>query len=50
MARRLLLCEVHDGRIADVLLYGNGEWDAALRARHAAEAPMLRRDQPVARS
>ena len=36
--------------ITDVLLYCNGEWDAALRARHAAEAPMLRRDQPVAQS
>ena len=50
VARRLLLCEVRDGRIAEVVVYCNGEWDAALRARHAAEAPMLRRDQPVAQS
>ena len=50
MARRVLLCDVRDGRITDVLVYCNGEWDAALRARHAAEAPMLRRDQPPAQS
>ena len=41
-ARRLWLCEVRDGRIADVVGYCSGEWDAALRARHAREAPMLR--------
>jgi hypothetical protein len=41
-ARRLWLCEVRDGRIAEVVGYCSGEWDAALRARHAAEAPMLR--------
>ena len=45
VARRLLLCEVRDGRITEVVVYCNGEWDAALRARHAAEAPMLRRDR-----
>jgi hypothetical protein len=50
VARRILLCDVRDGRITDVLVYCNGEWDAALRARHAAEAPMLRRDQPPAQS
>jgi hypothetical protein len=42
VARRLLLCEVRDGRIAEVVCYCNGGWDAALRERHAAEAPMLR--------
>ena len=42
VARRLWLCEVRDGRIAEVVGYCNGGWDAALRARHAAEAPMLR--------
>jgi ketosteroid isomerase-like protein len=36
------LCEVRDGRITEVLGYCNGGWDAALRARHAVEAPMLR--------
>jgi ketosteroid isomerase-like protein len=42
VARRLWLCEVRDGRITDVVGYCNGGWDDALRARHAAEAPMLR--------
>jgi hypothetical protein len=41
-ARRLWLCEVRAGRIAEVIGYCSGEWDAALRARHAAEAPMIR--------
>ena len=42
VARRLWLCEVRDGRITEVLGYCNGGWDAALRARHAVEAPMVR--------
>jgi hypothetical protein len=42
VARRLWLCEVRDGRIAEVLGYCNGGWDEELRRRHAAEAPMLR--------
>ena len=41
-ARRLWLCEVRDGRICEVVGYCSGEWDEELRARHAAEAPMLR--------
>jgi ketosteroid isomerase-like protein len=41
-ARRLWLCEVTDGRIVDVVGYCSGEWDEALRARHAVEAPLLR--------
>lgn len=41
-ARRVHVCEVHDGRITAVSVYCNGGWDDALRARHAAEAPMLR--------
>ena len=41
-ARRLWLCEVRDGRITDVVGYCSGEWDEALRARHAVEAPMVR--------
>ena len=44
VARRLHLCEVRDGVIAEVVTYCNGGWDAPLRARHAAEAPMLRDD------
>jgi hypothetical protein len=42
IARRLHLCEVADGRITAVTTYCNGGWDAELRARHAAEAPMIR--------
>lgn len=42
VARRLHLCEVRDGRIAAVTTYCNGGWDDALRARHAAQAPMIR--------
>jgi hypothetical protein len=42
VARRMILCEVRAGRITEVTVYCNGGWDAELRARHAAEAPMLR--------
>lgn len=42
VARRVHICEVHDGRIAEVTTYCNGGWDEELRARHAAEAPMIR--------
>lgn len=42
VARRLWLCQVRDGRISDVVGYCNGGWDGELRARHAAESPMLR--------
>jgi hypothetical protein len=42
VARRLFLCEVRDGRISEVTCYCNGGWNEELRARHAAEAPMLR--------
>ena len=41
-ARRIHLCEVRDGRICQVTTYCNGGWNDELRARHAAEAPMLR--------
>lgn len=41
-ARRIHLCEVVDGHITSVTTYCNGGWDADLRARHAAEAPMIR--------
>ena len=42
VARRLHVCEVSDGQITAVTTYCNGGWDDALRARHAAEAPMIR--------
>ena len=41
-ARRIWICGVEGDRIADVTCYCNGGWDEALRARHAAEAPMVR--------
>lgn len=41
VARRIHLCEVADDRICAVVTYCNGGWDADLRARHAAEAPMV---------
>lgn len=41
-ARRMWLCEVRDGLIAEVVGYCSGEWDEELRARHAREAPMIR--------
>jgi len=42
VARKLWLCEVRGGRITEMTGYCNGGWDDELRARHAAEAPMLR--------
>ena len=41
-ARRLWLCEVTDGLIVEAVGYCSGEWDEDLRARHAADAPMIR--------
>jgi hypothetical protein len=41
-ARRIHLCEVRDGRITAVTTYCNGAWDDELRARHAADATMIR--------
>lgn len=41
-ARRLWLCETKEGRIVEAVGFCTGEWDKELRARHAAEAPMLR--------
>jgi hypothetical protein len=41
-ARRIWVCRVEGGRIAAVTCYCNGGWNDELRARHAAEAPMLR--------
>lgn len=42
VARRLHVCDVTDGVITAVTTYCNGGWDAELRARHAAEAPLVR--------
>jgi hypothetical protein len=42
VARKLWHCVVRDNQIAEATCYCNGGWDDELRARHAAEAPMLR--------
>lgn len=42
VARRIHLCDVRNGQICEVTTYCNGGWDDQLRARHAAEAPMVR--------
>jgi hypothetical protein len=42
VARKLWHCVVHEGQIVEATCYCNGGWDDDLRARHAAEAPMLR--------
>jgi ketosteroid isomerase-like protein len=40
--RKIVLCEVRGSRIAELTVYCSGDWNAELRARHAAEAPVLR--------
>jgi ketosteroid isomerase-like protein len=40
--RKVLLAEVRDGRIAELTIYCSGDWDAELRARHAAETQLIR--------
>ena len=42
VARKLWHCVVRDDQIVEATCYCNGGWDDELRARHAAEAPMLR--------
>ena len=41
-ARKIWLCDVRAGQIVHATCYCTGEWDDALRARHAVEAPMVR--------
>ncbi len=40
--RKIVLCEVRDGRISHLTIYCSGDWDPELRARHAAETTLLR--------
>ena len=42
IARRVWPCEVRDGLITEAVSFCNGGLDDELRARQAAEAPMLR--------
>jgi len=40
--RKILLAEVRGGSIAELTIYCSGDWNAELRARHAAEAQLIR--------
>jgi ketosteroid isomerase-like protein len=40
--RKIILCEVRDAKISELTIYCSGDWNSELRARHAAEAPILR--------
>jgi ketosteroid isomerase-like protein len=40
--RKILLAEVRDGRVAELTVYCSGDWNAELRARHAAETELMR--------
>ena len=40
--RKILLAEVRGGRITELTIYCSGDWNAELRARHAAETQLIR--------
>jgi ketosteroid isomerase-like protein len=40
--RKILLCEVRAGQIAELTIYCSGDWDAELRNRHSAETELIR--------
>lgn len=40
--RKIVLCEVREGCISEMTVYCSGDWDGELRARHAAEATLIR--------
>jgi ketosteroid isomerase-like protein len=40
--RKIVLAGVRDGRVAELTVFCSGDWDEELRARHAAEATILR--------
>ena len=40
--RKIILCAIRDGHIAELTIYCSGDWDADLRARHEAETTLLR--------
>jgi len=40
--RHIVLAEVRGERIAELTIYCNGDWNAQLRARHAAETQLIR--------
>lgn len=40
--RKIVLCEVRGGGIAELTVYCSGDWNGDLRARHAAETQLIR--------
>ena len=44
--RQLMLCDVRDGQISAMTLYCSGEFNAELRARHAAATTLIRPYRP----
>ncbi|HEY8059240.1 MAG TPA: hypothetical protein VID94_10835 [Acidimicrobiales bacterium] len=40
--RKILLAEVRAGHITELTIYCSGDWNAELRARHAAETQLIR--------
>ena len=40
--RKIVLCELRGRQIAEMTVYCSGDWDAELRARHAAETQLIR--------
>ena len=40
--RQILLAEVRGGRVTELTIYCNGDWNAELRARHASETQLIR--------
>jgi ketosteroid isomerase-like protein len=40
--RKILLAEVRGGHISELTIYCSGDWNAELRARHAAETQLIR--------
>jgi hypothetical protein len=40
--RKVLVCQVRGEQISAMTVYCSGDWDAELRARHAAETTLLR--------
>ena len=40
--RKVLVCQVRGEQVSEMTVYCSGDWDAELRARHAAETTLLR--------
>jgi ketosteroid isomerase-like protein len=40
--RKIVLCQLRGGQVSELTVYCSGDWNAELRARHAAEAPIIR--------